>query len=44
MYVVLDLMLHLPVRRAEDATLLSQGKMILADKKWNSCAVHKKIR
>ncbi len=32
MYLALDLMLHLLFRNLEDATLLSQRKMVLADK------------
>jgi hypothetical protein len=44
MYFALDFILHLPVRRVEDATLLSQRMMVLADRKWNSRTVHKEIR
>src|SRR5260370_28963659 len=35
MYFALDFILHLLVRRVEDATLLSQPNRVLADKKWN---------
>jgi hypothetical protein len=44
MYFARDFILHLLVRRVEDATLLSQRMMVLADKKWNSRTVHKEIR
>jgi hypothetical protein len=44
MYFALDFILHLLVRRVEDATLLSQRMMVLAGKKWNSRTVHKEIR
>src|SRR5437667_3688724 len=43
-YLAIDIMLNLLVRKVEDATPLSQRKMVFADKKWNSRAVHKKVR
>src|SRR5437016_6608548 len=43
-YLALDFILHLLVRKVDDATLLSQRKMVFAGKKWNSRAVHKKVR